>query len=503
MTALSERPPRKVNGLGIDIVPESIVPESEKSLKEKNWRVIQRGSIEDIAGLFQRLIQNAQSQIGGRQVGTYELYKSIAGQLPENFEVHENQQQSALKAALDSDPNISQAGKEAFFLLKIKTILSSVDGFYLEGIDSRDDRDDMVQTGLLSLTERLSSIDPTQPISEQVSYIVRAGVLEWVAGKEGVPAEWIRNVDDRRNIAEILDELSEGHTRAITNDQIKKIIGDERLSHITVSSLADYIRRLISEAEHGGDTDTSTGEDSVFELTARVLLEEQIEGVLKTLPHREERVVRRKFGILESQELLENGGHPTRKDTAERNMGLSSKTVSREFRKAMRKLRQPIRMRGLRGYLQRSSRIREIEDLYKIDSLNLNEGLKSGLKIFGIFYVEDFLQKEPQELMEAWMKAGNDPKDLIVGIGEAFFNSLSLTSVFEALHLNVELDPEFLRRIVNKMLPRKDISDLLEDLRISGIPEREKRREIFKYGFRRLGEFYFAWRNLQKKHLTP
>lgn len=495
MVVAERRPSISVDSLNIS--PKPVLESLELA---RNRQIINGGSISDIARLFHVLSGEVLEKDGYKlsTLGTYEMFRLIAKKLPDRMS--EEQQRKALLATRDSNPIISKEGRDAFFLLKIKTILSSADWLYIESIDNRDDRDDMTQTGALSLAEKLSSIDLTHSISEQVQNIVRLGVVKWAADKDGVPAEWIRNPLDRKNIAEILDELSEGNTRHVTIDQIKKIISDERFSHIPVSSFTDYIRDLKLQM-HNRDAGTMPDEENgVFDLAVRALLEDQVEGVLGTLNGREKRVIRLRFNLVEPQEVSADGRQRTREEIA-RKMNLSPPTVNKAYGSAMRKLRHPIRRRRLEGYIGRSPKRQERKfgtDYYLIENLNLDKDLKDRLKIFGIVGIEDFLIKKPEELMEAWKKAGSKERDLIRAIGETVFNSLSLKETFEALHLDIILDRQFLARAVRKMLGRKDVLDLLIDLNMGGFSEKEKQKIVFIYGLKSLWEFYF-WQKKRSK----
>src|SRR3989344_769065 len=86
-----------------------------------NSQIVNDGSIRDIAKLFHTLNQEALER-GGYNLGTYEMFRLIAEKLPDM--VSEDQQKSALIAAKDNDPNISREGRDAFFLLKARTLLS-------------------------------------------------------------------------------------------------------------------------------------------------------------------------------------------------------------------------------------------------------------------------------------------------------------------------------------------------------------------------------------------
>jgi len=99
-----------------------------------------------------------------------------------------------------------------------------------------------------------------------------------------------------------------------------------------------------SNDSHFGDFIEDKGAESPAMATGYALLKEQIEGVLKTLTPREQRVLTLRFGI--------GDGSPRTLEEVGRVFSVTRERVRQIEAKALRKMRHPTRSRKLRGFLE-------------------------------------------------------------------------------------------------------------------------------------------------------
>jgi RNA polymerase primary sigma factor len=156
-------------------------------------------------------------------------------------------------------------------------------------------------------------------------------------------------VDRIRQLYRTTHEMEQKLGRAPTNEELAEAIGVKANKvdwMLRVSWLPLSLESPINEDEEDSELGQFV-EDQVtptpIQSTYTSLLREKIQEVLETLPPRESRILRLRFG-------LENGKAYTLEEVGQK-FGLTRERIRQIESKALRRLRHPRRARQLKDYL--------------------------------------------------------------------------------------------------------------------------------------------------------
>lgn len=327
---LSKRPIVTFSGMKID----SIVEEAKaRDLLQTRFK---QGSIAEISNFLQKLAEDVRAS--NPYIGIYDLFKTIVGELPSKmpFEV----QQKALQAFASMDINTRRLGQEGFLLLNMKTLITVVDSFYIEGIDTKEERDEMLSSAITAMMQNLSSIKPNFGIAQEVNKAARDGVSRYISKRDNVPITWIKTPENRILIVELAGKIK-NMPNELNDEEIQKLAQDlSAKSGINEGKLVKYIAYLdtVRPEEKVSQKDTS------FEGAAISELEDSVKEVLNTLTQRERFVLERRFGLIDGRtRTFEEVGVE---------IGVTRERIRQIEAKALRKMRHPSRIRKLTDYLE-------------------------------------------------------------------------------------------------------------------------------------------------------
>lgn len=326
-----EKPIVTFSGMNIEFVVEEA-----KSRELLKTRFIQ-GSLEESTKFFRKLVEDIKAD--NPEMGTYELFKTIAAQLPQRIPF--KAQEKTLEAIASIDENTRRLGQETFLFLNMKTLLTVVNSYFIEEIDGQEDCDEMIHAATVSVLEKLSNLRPNLAISQQVHNAATNGVAEYLGKRDNMPAAWIKEVGDRQLISEKIKEALAEDVEKLTDERIDNL-SEEVSREIGVSQerLRDYLIyiRLINRRDKG----VLILEDSTASEAVGNQLKRNMEEVLETITYREKRVLELRYGLEDGRERnLEEVG---------REFGVTRERIRQIEAKALRKLRHPTRSRRLHDY---------------------------------------------------------------------------------------------------------------------------------------------------------
>ncbi len=293
--------------------------------------------LEEAANYFDRFIEVTKEN--NPDIRTYELFRTMADQLPKRIPFEA--QQKALEASASMDSKTKRLGQQAFLLLNMKTLLTVVDSYSLEEVDTekdQDERDEMVSAAILSVLEKFPNLSSNLPIPQQIHRAARNGAAECLAKRD-------------------------------------------RFIH----------QRLINKRDKG----TLVLEDDTDRGLIEIQLRKTMEEVLGTLSPRERRVLELRYGVKDDIER--------KPKEVGRELDLTRERIKRIEAEALRKLRHPVRSRRLREYLDvDSNEIARHVRPYSIEWFNIPENIKRQLISSGIREIADFFSASPSEIAEGW-----------------------------------------------------------------------------------------------------
>lgn len=231
---------------GMDI--ETIIEESRS--KDIIRSRFSRGSVEEIASLADSLMQEAQEKYPDIQL--YELFKIITDELPER--IPSQAQEKSMQAVASIDTNTRKLGKKSLLFLNMKTILTVVGSYFLEEIDTKEDRDEMLSAAAVSVLEKLSNLSPNHPVYQQVYYAARDGVADYLAKRDNIPVAWVKEAGKRQLISEKINEVLVEGADKLTDEKIDNLSEDlSRETGVSQDGLLDYFvyLRLLNKRHKG------------------------------------------------------------------------------------------------------------------------------------------------------------------------------------------------------------------------------------------------------------
>ena len=253
----------------------------------------------------------------------------------------EQEQDLALKAV-----NGDKKAKQLLIEANLRLVISIAKKYTGRGMPIQD----LIQEGNLGLIKAVEKFDPARgfKLSTYATWWIKQSITRAIADQSRTIRLPVHMVETINNFKKISRELEQELGREPT---VKEIALKLKLTEDKVTEIQQIIQNPISlETPVGEDNDNTFGsfivndnEKSSAEITIQRSLCDKIKQNLSTLTPREEKVIRLRFGI--------DDGKPKTLEEVGNVFNVTRERIRQIEAKALRKLRQPSRIKNLKDFI--------------------------------------------------------------------------------------------------------------------------------------------------------
>ncbi len=251
------------------------------------------------------------------------------------------------RTELECQISDGQAAREHLIKANTRLVVSIAKRYIGRGVPFLD----LIQEGNLGLMKAVEKYEYQRGFrfSTYATWWIRQTITRSIADQGRTIRVPVHMVDRIRQLYRTTHEMEQKLGRAPTNDELADAIG-VKTNKVDWMLRVSWLPLSLESPINDDEEDSELGmfvEDQVtpspIQSTYTSLLREKIQEVLDTLPPREARILRLRFG-------LENGRAYTLEEVGQK-FGLTRERIRQIESKALRRLRHPRRARQLKDYL--------------------------------------------------------------------------------------------------------------------------------------------------------
>ena len=324
---------------------EDLLDEAKRKIKQMAWTI--RDVEEDIKELEQE-----KQRLDSKSEGMAELRRLIKNKhrrirRTEEEMGDDREKIKELAVRIDNGKMEVSRAKEEMVSANLRLVVSIAKKYINWGISFLD----LIQEGNMGLIKAVEKFEYKRGyrFSTYATWWIRQAITRAIADQSRtirIPVHMVEQInkvskESRRLVQRYGREPSPGEIACRLDWPIPKVEGILRIAQDPIS-----LETPIGEENdsHLGDFVEDKRVDSPVNVTTFLLLQEQMEKVLKTLSYQEGRVLRLRFGL--------DDGYPRTLEEVGTEFNVTRERIRQIEAKALRKLRHPTRSRKLKDYLE-------------------------------------------------------------------------------------------------------------------------------------------------------
>ncbi|MCL5438932.1 MAG: hypothetical protein M1268_03000 [Patescibacteria group bacterium] len=300
----------------------------ESSTQNLVRRVLSKPDVEQMSSIWDKTFE---AYNDNPNIGIYDLFKKVVEILP--GKIPAQARITALETLESTDKNTVDKGVKSFLLLNLRTFLSAVDYFHKADDEDPQERDEMVMSAVVAITEKSRKLNPNAPIVIQVYVSAKLAIASYLSSRDNSPLNLAEHPFYNTAVDESDDQLNkdaQSLTKKDIDDFTGQIAWETRVPEAEIKKYINYRISALNEAIlTGADNDRDVVLDEVTKNEQR----DNVEDLLSYLRGRDREIIKMIFGFYGREFTPDEIGHE---------FGITGERVKQIREKSLKKLRRTI-----------------------------------------------------------------------------------------------------------------------------------------------------------------